>query len=356
MAPSVRVSEGSLRQFCREALEAVGLAEADAEIVADVLLFAELRGISSHGVVRLPFYIQRLEAGGTDAHARPETVSEGPGFALIDAHNGMGHVACMAAVDAASRKARAVGTAYVGVRGSSHNGALSYYAMKLAEQDFAAFVFTNTTPLMTAWGGATSAIGNNPIAFAAPFQTDRPFVFDAAMSSVAAGRVRDAASRGERIPRGWIVDEKGRDTDDPADFARGALLPFGQHKGYGFALVVEILAGVLTGAGMLDQNPFWQTAVGEPLSIGHAVLAVDVGRLMEPDVFRNRLQWVAERLLSSPPAAGSGGVIIPGEIERSESERRLREGIPLDSGTMKSLAQLADMFGLERPSPDEATR
>lgn len=343
------VPEGELRGFATRLLTSGGLNEHDAELVADVLLFAELRGISSHGVGRLPFYLKRLAAGGTDPLARPRTITEGPATALLDANNGMGHVACMAAVDVATRKAEAVGTSFVGVRGSAHNGALSYYAVKLAQSGLAGFVFTNTTPLMTAWGGATRALGTNPLAFAAPYQENHPFVFDAAMSSVAAGRIRSAASRGERIPEGWILDEEGRPTDDPGAFAGGALLPFGEHKGYGIALIVELLAAVLTGAGMLGQNPFWQEAVDQPLSIGHAVLAIDVGRFMEPGEFRARMAWLANALKTSPPAAGSEGVLIPGEIEHQEMIRRRASGIPVDDITWRALEESAAAYGVAMP-------
>lgn len=346
----VVVSEDSLRGFCRELLVRGGLGEADADVVTDVLLFAELRGISSHGVGRLPFYLLRLAAGGTDPKARPETLTEGPAIALLDARNGMGHIACVAAADAAARKAAAVGAAFVGVRGSSHNGALSYYAVRLAEKGMVGFVFTNTTPLMTAWGGATSVIGNNPLAFAAPHLPDRPFVFDAAMSGVAAGRVRGAAARGESIPRGWIVDAAGHDTENPGDLAGGALLPFGQHKGYGLALIVEILASVLTGAGMLHQNPFWQQVVDLPLSIGHSFIAVDVRRFMEPAEFSARMDWIAKTIKASPPAAGSAGVIIPGDIEFAEAQRRRREGIPIETATWEGLVAASDEYGVTLPT------
>lgn len=346
---SVLVEEPLLRDLSRELLEAGGLPRDAAVLVADVLLFAELRGIPSHGVVRLPYYLRRLRDGGTEALAAPVVIGESPGTALIDARNGMGHVACMAAADLAAYKAGSTGTACVGVRGSSHNGALSYYAMKLAERGFAAFVFTNTTPLMAPWGGTGSVIGNNPLAFAAPFRPDRPFVFDAAMSSVAAGRVRLAASRGERIPRGWIVDETGRETEDPRDFERGALLPFAGHKGYGFALIVEILASVLTGAGMLHQNPFWQEATDTPLSIGHSIIAMDIARFMPLEEFGSRMEWMASVLESTPAAEGSNGVILPGEFEHQNELKRLRDGIPLAENTWVSLREAALEAGVDFP-------
>lgn len=350
---NVLVPESSLRSLCRALLVKAGLSEPDADDVSDVLVFADLRGISSHGVQRLPFYLKRLRAGGTDPAAAPEVVDEGAGTALIDARNGMGQVACMAAIHLAAQKATEVGTACVGVRGSSHNGALSYYTMKLAEQGLIGFAFTNTTPLMAAWGGMGSVVGTNPLAFAAPFRPGQPFVFDAAMSTVAAGKVRAAAARGERIPPGWIVDEHGQDTDDPAAFVKGTLLPFGQHKGYGLALLVEIMASVLTGAGMLHQNPFWQSAVGEPVNIGHAFLAIDVRRFMPLEAFQLRMEWMAEVLHATPPAAGSNGVIIPGEIEHDLEQRRMVEGIPLDESTWDALRDAAEAWGVAWPDQSQ---
>ncbi|HEX7071789.1 MAG TPA: Ldh family oxidoreductase [Rhodothermales bacterium] len=339
----------ALRDLCRRLLAAAGLSRRDAELVTDVLLFADVRGIESHGVQRLPFYLKRLSAGGTDPRATPVVRNETASTALIDAANGMGQVACMAATDLAARKAKQTGSACVGVMGSSHNGALSYYAVTLAEQDLLGFVFTNTTPLMAAWGGRGSVLGNNPMAFAAPFRPGLPFVFDAAMSTVAAGKVRAAAKSGSRIPVGWIVDEHGRDTDDPADFERGTLLPFGQHKGYGLALVVEIMASVLTGAGMLHQNPFWQEAVETPLSIGHAILAIDVQSFMPVETFRSRMEWLASSLKQAPPAEGSSGVLVPGELEQALQTRRSQEGIPVAVSTWDALVAAAADWGVELP-------
>jgi LDH2 family malate/lactate/ureidoglycolate dehydrogenase len=189
---------------------------------------------------------------------------------------------------------------------------------------------SNSTPVMAAWGGCGSAIGNNPISIAAPYRSGRPLVLDIAMSRVAGGKVRLAARNGEKIPRGWIIDSRGRDTENPDDLPNGgALLPLGEHKGFAFAVMIEVLGAVITGSGMLGQIPFWVKDTRSPLNIGHAFIAIDIGSLMEPEEYYQRVEWMVDTLKNSALAEHSSGIFMPGELEWQIEEERKTAGIPI---------------------------
>lgn len=341
---NIKVAETALLTFGENVLQRAGLPPEDACTVADSLLFANLRGIDSHGFVRLPPYVRRLEVGGTKAMPRIKVVREMNAAALVDGDNGMGQVVGMAATKLAVRKAKEFGTSFIGVRRSGHNGAISYYAVKMAEVGMVGVATSNTTPVMAAWGGTSSVIGNNPLAIAVPYRDGQPLVFDAAMSRVAGGKVRLAAARGERIPTDWILDGEGHPTDDPNAILEGALLPFGEHKGFGLAVMIEVLSAVITGAGLLKENPFWASQPGMPLNIGHAFMALDITTFMEVDLFQERLHWMVKTLKSSPPASGFSGVVMPGEQEAEIEDERRRNGIPISEEVWEELQKLGRKY------------
>lgn len=345
----IKAAEPALRSFSEKVLQKAGLSPEDAFTVTDSLLFANLRGIDSHGVIRLSPYVRRLEVGGTKATPEIKVVQEKAASALVDGDNGMGQVVGMAATELAICKAKELGTSFVGVRGSGHNGAASYYAVKIAEAGMIGLSTSNTTPVMAAWGGAKSVIGNNPLSIAVPYWKGQPLVFDAAMSKVAGGKVRLAAASGKKIPKGWILDKEGRPAEDPNDLLEGALLPFGEHKGFGLAIMIEILSAVVTGAGMLQQNPFWAAQPRTPLNLGHGFIAIDVASFMDIGAFRERLDWMVKTLKSSPPAEGSSGVFMPGEMEAEAEEERRKNGIPIAAEVWEDLKQLAVAY--EEPLP-----
>ncbi len=342
---NIAVAESDLRAFAQGVLEKAGLSSTDGHTVADSLVFANLRGIDSHGIIRLPSYVQRLEVGGTRTSPDITIVKESPGTALLDGDNGMGQVVGLKAAELAIEKARAVGTSFIGAMRSGHNGAASYYAMKIADAGMIGFTTSNTTPVMAAWGGAKSVIGNNPLSIALPFRDGEALVFDAAMSKVAGGKVRLAAANGKTIPEGWILDSDGRPTNDPNDILDGALLPFGEHKGFGLAVMIEVLSAVITGAGMLHQNPFWAVDTKTPLNIGHSFMAIDIERFMSLDEFRERLEWMVNVLTSSPTSNGQEAVIVPGQIETEVARKRRRDGIPISEEVCQELRALGDRYG-----------
>ncbi len=341
----IRIEQGGLRRFCENVLVKVGLSQEDAITVSDSLMFANLRGIDSHGVVRFPFYVRRLKEGGTKARPRIQKIREKPASILIDGDNGMGQVVGMHATKLAMEKAREAGICLVGARGSSHYGVASYYTLKMAEADMIGLSMTNGPPVMAAWGGAKAVICNNPLSIAVPYQPRRPVVLDIAMSRVAGGKVRLAAKNKQKIPAGWIIDRHGRDTEDPDDLPDGgALLPFGEHKGYGLTVMLEILTGVLTGAGMLGQVPMWLTELRTPLNVGHSFIAISIDTFMDRGDFKKRLDWVIQEIKSSPLAEGSRGVFFPGELELKLEQERRKRGIPVSEAVWQDLKDMSEAY------------
>jgi len=341
----IRIEEGNLRRFCENIFVKVGLSKEDALTVADSLIFANLRGVDSHGVIRFPFYVRRLKEGGTKTRPRIRKIREKAASVLLDGDNGMGQVVGMYATRLAMEKAKMAGVCFVGVRGSSHYGVASYYTAKTAEDNMIGLSMSNGPPVMAAWGGAKGVICNNPLSIAAPYQAGRPIVLDIAMSRVAGGKVRLAAKNNQRIPIGWIIDRHGRDTEDPNDLPEGgALLPFGEHKGYGLTVMLEILTGVLTGAGMLGQIPLWIEEIRSPLNVGHCFIAISIECFMDLQSFKKRLNWVIQEIKSSPLAEGAKGVYFPGELELRVEEERRRMGIPLSEAVWQDLEGMSEAY------------
>jgi LDH2 family malate/lactate/ureidoglycolate dehydrogenase len=342
----IKVGASELRRFCENILQKIGLSQDDAFTVADSLLFCNLRGIDSHGVIRFPFYVQRLKEGGTKIKPKISIIREKLASLLLDGDNGMGQVVGLHASRLAIEKARKTGTCFVGVRGSSHYGAASYYSVEITKAQMIGVSVCNGDPIMPAWGGAKRVIGNNPLSIAVPYQEGKPIVLDISMSKVAGGKVRLAAKNNQKIPRGWIINKDGQDTEDPEDLPKGgALLPFGEHKGYGLAFMMEILSGALVGAGMLGMIPIWFKEIKTPPNIGHCFAAIDIEGFMDLDQFKERLDWLVQEIKSSPLSEGSRGIFIPGEPELMVEDDRERNGVPISENVWQDLRELSKTYG-----------
>ena len=342
----IRVSADILQRFLAKVFVKAGLPKKDAATVADHLMFCNLRGVDSHGVTRVPDYLKRLKDGGTNARPKVKAIQNRSSAVLLDGDNGMGQVAGLCAADLAVRKAKKTGMCVVGVRGSSHYGAASYYSLRIAGSDMIGFSTTNVNPVMAAWGGSSRAIGNNPLSIAVPGLLNKSVVLDISMSIVAGGKIKLAKDGGQKIPKGWILDSRGRDSEDPGDFFKGgSLFPFGAHKGYGLAFMLEMLAGVLTGAAILDEIPIWFKETAAPVNIGHLFGAVDIGRFAGADFFKDRLHGMAAELKGRTLEGQAGAVCLPGEVEEKiESERR-QNGVPLGEELWDELMKISASFG-----------
>jgi len=343
MSTQVPIRTEQLRRFCIEAMQRCGMRELDARTTADVLVTTDAWGVYSHGTLALRKYMDRVRAGGVDAQADPEVVTESEAWAIVDGHDALGMVTACRAMQVAIEKARNAGIAYVGVRGSTHFGAAGYYANLAAEQQMIGLSMTNTNPVMAGVGSRGRIMGNNPLAFAAPVGDGHPVVLDIAMSTVAGGVVAAAMAEGRVIPDHWMLDTDGQPTTDPSWFGReGPLQPVGAHKGYGLAVMVEILVAVLTGSGMTDQIVPWSRRPESPTNTGHAFVAIDINSIMPLEQFFDRITHLCGNLCGADLADGAQQILMPGQIEWDRYDQAMAHGMVLPQRAIESLEGLAD--------------
>ncbi len=344
-----RISAPVLREFCERALKITGLSEAHAELVADTLTEADLRGVHSHGVMLLPYYVDRLMDGGLNPQPNIQVVRETASSALLDGDAGLGQIAGVSAMKLVIEKTILQGLATVGVRNSSHYGAGAYYPMMALQHRLIGFATCNTAPLIAPWGGTSPRVGNNPISIAIPAENIPPVVLDIAMSKVALGKITHAQKRDERIPFGWGLNGKGKATKDPGEvFPGGSLVPLGEHKGYGLAVVMEILAAVLTGAAFGDDLKL-PLPSSEPEKIGHFYSALDPHTFLPSLEIEQRVDELAGQIKTSRLKDGVENIYLPGEKEHETKSRHSEDGIPLDAGMVREIESLGSTLGVDMP-------
>lgn len=348
-----RVDHLALRGFVRDVFLSFGVPREDADVVAEVLVHADLLGFDSHGVARLvghPGYVDGLRRGIVNAVARPSLVSETTTTALLDGDGGLGAAVAARAMDLALAKAEAAGIGAVTVRNSRHFGIASHYAMLALHRAMIGVAMTNAVPQVAPTFGRHAMLGTNPLSVAVPAGDEPPFVLDMATSVGAAGKVEVAKRAGKPIPPGWLIDADGNPTTDPdALWSGGALLPLGStpelasYKGYGLAMVVDVLCGVLSGAGyssVLDADAF---------STGHFFLALRIDAFRPPAAFREMMDRMIRALRSAEPAPGAERVYVHGEKEQATERDRLQRGVPLYPSVVETLRRLGDERGISLP-------
>jgi L-2-hydroxycarboxylate dehydrogenase (NAD+) len=327
-----------------------GVSEEDARISAEILVTADLRGVNSHGVIRLDtYYGSRLRAGLIDPKTPLKVLRETPTTLALDAQTGLGQVAGYHAMQRCIEKAKEVGLSMVTVRNSNHYGIAGYYAMMALPHDMIGISFTNSQPLVAPTYGKTAILGTNPIAVAAPAGHNRPYVLDMATSIVPIGRVTVYQKAGKPIPEGWGIDKEGLITTDPsAVLAGGALLALGGsdimrgYKGYGLSLLVDIFSGVLSGAAT-GRGVGSKTS---PSNVGHFFGAVRVDAFRDMADFTRDMDGLLDSLKNAPKAAGQERIFIHGEKEFELSERYAKEGVPLMGEVVKGLTEVGAQIGL----------
>lgn len=343
-----RVYAPDLDAFLVEAMCRAGMTGADARTVAQALVTTDTMGVHTHGSKQLRPLLMHLRSGRLKATAKGELVGEGAGWALFDGHDAMPIVTAHRAMRAAIDKAGSSGIAYAGVRHTSHFGAAGYYARMALSKDMIGLAVCNVDPCMTVPGAKGKVMGTNPIAFAAPAGEERPVFLDIATSTVAASKVFAAGFLGKAIPDNWLVDDDGVPTTDASTYPeQGALLPMAGHKGYGLALLIEILAGALTGAGMTSQIKSWITDVDHDTNQGHAFIAINVGALMPVEQFKRRMDWLIRDIKHAEKGKGSDRIYLPGEMEWENRDRALVEGMVLPDDVLDRLLGLAEDWSVD---------
>ncbi|WP_030141689.1 Ldh family oxidoreductase [Pseudomonas fluorescens] len=338
---SADVAVEDLRELGRLAFQGLGLAPEAAGRVCEVLMLADLFGLTTHGLSRIESYGERLESGGISAAAEPAVETLAPAIARVDGRNAVGPLVGMTALEAGMKIARQFGIGLVLARGSNHFGPVSPYSYIAAEQGFASIIGSNATTTIAPSGGSDARLGNSPLGFGVPNPDGNHFMLDMAMSVVARAKIRNALARQESIPGNWATDVSGRPTTDPRAALDGFLLPIGGHKGYGLALVVDLLAGLLSNAAYLTHVKSWVDAPDEPQNLGHFFILIDTARLGSAGWLQERMRDFASILHQSPPIEPASPVIVPGEIELKKMRRYLHEGVPVDAATRRLLDQYA---------------
>ena len=343
---SKRFAAQDLIAACRRLLEKAGVPADQAELISQVIVEADLRGISSHGILRLPAYLRRVLAGTMTADTQLKTLRERKASLLVDAQSGFGQVAASQAMKIAIAKARDTGVGFVAVRNAGHFGIAAHYAMMALPEDMIGIVTANSSPSMAAWGGTDPLLGTNPICVAVPTRSDVDIVLDMASSIVARGKIRLALNKGEHIPEGWALDEKGQPTSDPAAAMRGTLLPIGGPKGYGLALIVDILSGVLTGSSF-GKDVATTLDFDRKASAGFVVQALDIAAFADIDEFYKDIQKQMADIRSSTRSPGTERIYLPGEIEWLKQKSGLENGLLIPPSVIRELDKVAREMDLE---------
>ena len=342
----IRMEAEKLRQLMETLLLAAGVPGEDSQLAADNLLQADLRGVNTHGALRLPVYLRRLSAGTVTARPKMKVTMERAAVAVLDGDNGLGQISGYKAMKLAIQKAKECGIGSVWVVNGHHFGAGAYYVAMAAAADMIGFTVSNTVPLMAPWGGCQARVGNNPFAVCIPAGEEKPILLDMAFSQVAQGKLHLALAKGEKIPLGWAIDREGWPTEDPAAAIKGMLLPAGGYKGYGQAVVADLLSGLLQGAGIGDGVKAMRS-LDEYQNSGQMYLAIDISAFQKPEELKARVDEYIRWLRATPAAPGVEEIFLPGEQSWRRLEQNLREGILLPEAVLAELAAEGDRLGTD---------
>ena len=321
------------------------MALVDAERLADSLVFADLSGVHSHGVLRVPEYVQKLTVGGVNPQGKPSIVRDSGACLVVDGGNSMGQIGAHFAMQQAIRRAYTFGIGAAAVRGSNHCGAMAYFARMALEHDMIGIATTNALPTMAPWGGAERILGINPLGFAIPAGIEEPIVYDAAFSGSSHGKIRIYQQKGLTLPAGWALDRDGQPTVDPAVAIDGLLAPIGGFKGAGLAMIMGILSSMLSGAsygtelGSLETGP-------TPGADGHFMAAIRVGAFEDGTRFKERVDQAIQQIHQCKLAPGFDRTYAPGEVEAINRTNYRRDGIPLNAVTWADLMKTAEKLGI----------
>lgn len=336
-----------LNEFCINMLIKSGFDSKDAEIISDTLIFAELRNVKSHGIVRLPTYIERMEKGLINQHAQMKfTNNTAAAVTMLDADNGMGQVAGYKAMKQAMSIANIYGIGMTAVKNSNHFGVASYYSMMALEDNMIGIVMSNSSPAIAPFGTKTPLLGTNPLTVAVPAKNGKPIVLDMSMSTVARGRIRMCALQNKEMPMDWGLDTEGNPTSDPNEALRGSLVPIGGVKGSGLSLIVDLLTGILTNTAMTGEVKT-VTDMSGPSKTSHVFIAINIESFIDPDLYKSNVDTVINTIKSLPPK-GDNEIFMAGEIEQNLMDKRKTEGIPVDFEVIELLNKLAESYEISK--------
>jgi len=344
----MKVAIDDMKNRSIAAFEMVGVSLDDAKIITDVLLETEMRGVFTHGFMRLERYINCIRSGGIKTDGNYEVIYDSPSWASIDGKDNLGIVISYKAMQLAMEKAKQTGVGIVNVKGSHHFGAAGYYTSMCADNDMVSMSMSNGDILIAATGSGERTIGNNPFSYAFPADKYGKIVYDIAMSYTSDRKVVQMDKEGKKLPEGWIIDKDGRPTTDPGEYEKGGtLLPFGGYKGYGLAMMVETLAATLSGAAMTKNVHAWNTDENCGGNVGHFFMALDITKLGNPGEYKNRVDAMIDEIKNSKKAEGCDKIYFPGEIEAEKLARCKQAGyVDILDETMQSVERIEKELGL----------
>jgi LDH2 family malate/lactate/ureidoglycolate dehydrogenase len=347
-ADCIILDEETLRSYAASLLGGIGVPAQFAELVAGSLVAANLRGVDSHGIQLLIWYIEQIRRGNIDVHASGCVAREDGACLIYDGQNGLGQVVSDRACGHAVRLARQHGMSFVAARNSNHFGAAAWWAQKIAAEGMIGIVTCNATPLVAPWQGREKRFGTNPICMAVP--GPNTWLLDMATTTVALNRVFKAQLAGQKcIPEGWAMDCDGNPTTDTEKALQGMPLPLGGYKGYGLAMMAEILCAVLSG-GAMSTEVGGIRVTSRPMRVSHSFIAIDVARFLPMEEFIERMQWLCQSMKNTETAPGFDEILVAGEPEWRAEAIRKREGIPIDRGAWKQIVELGEGLNVQPPA------
>ncbi|MEZ0480802.1 ureidoglycolate dehydrogenase [Planococcus sp. SSTMD024] len=328
---TVTVAFEEVKVLIQKKLIKAGLREDHARKVAEVLIHADLRGVSSHGALRTEHYISRIHAGGINTDPEIAFQATGPVTGTVDGDDGFGHVVADIATAHAIDMAKNNGVGMVTAMNSSHCGALSYFVEEATKHGLIGVAMTHTDKIVVPFGGKEAFLGTNPIAYGVPAKEEKPFILDMATSNVALGKILQQKEEGNAIPEGWGVDEAGAPTTDPGKVS--ALVPFGGPKGYGLSMVVDIFSGLLAGMAFGPHINKMYGDLDKNRKLGHYICVINPSYFTDADMFLAQMDRMIWEVREVPPAQGFEKVMVPGEIEQANEERNRQHGITIAETT-----------------------
>ncbi len=340
-----RIDADALRQLVNNIFVRCNMLATDAALLSDSLVEADLRGVHSHGVFRVPDYVHKLTKGGVNPQGKPFVAKDSGACMVVDGDNSMGQLGMHFATTHAIERAQTTGIAAVAVRGSNHGGAMAYFAMQALPHDMIGIATTNALPVMAPWGGRERLVGINPIGVAVPAGDESPIVYDAAFAATAHGKVRVFQQKGLRLPEGWAMDNDGNPTTDPAEAITGLLLPIGGFKGTGLAMIMGILSSMLSGAAYGTELNAPEGGV-RPGVDGHFVAVIRVDAFEDVRVFKQRVDTAIRQIHACKLAPGFDRTYAPGEMEFETKVKYVRAGVPLNLVTREEIVSAADSLVL----------
>ena len=343
------VNAGALQTVCSQLYQKVGVAQSDADTVAEMQVLMDLRGVHSHATRAVPRYVRGIINGDINPTPALQTLEDNAASVLLDGDRGLGHLVGVRAMNLAVEKAKSASIGVAIVRNSNHFGAASSHAMRATEHNMIGFATTNGLGVNVAvFGARTTSIGNNALSFAIPAGEEPPIVLDMACGAAAAGRIGTASLYQEKIPFGWALDADGNETDDPGKVA--TILPAAGPKGSALAIVMDVLCGPLSG-GLMGINKHYQPgdAPREKRVSAHFFFAINIASFTSITEFKAEIDRQIRLTRQATPRRGFTRVTLPGEIEWELTQERLANGIPLHRGPVRELEKLADELGVEIP-------